>query len=304
MRIDPYWSPLPGCSLGWATACFTKRGLGSASPFFGWFRGRPGDWPGRRYSRLYDTFGIHDSPPTVFSHEFSSVPRNRPPVVSTGAPVLPSPDVFVMEDGVDPPAPVWHTRPTLDPRQVISTRTRRGTAAAAGVPRPAVDYFPAPDDTPAPAPPSATSIRRSRKSTPIPDPITLEPLIEAPTIPIGSREPSPTPPSGPLLGSNPSSDSRPSIDDSALAFAELDFRESVERYSHADWAREQRSEPVCDAAIRYLILGEPPGGGLTATLRPIARRFRTFGTWHTKAVYISMTRLWFCLCASRPRHLR
>ena len=203
-------------------------------------------------------WSIHDSPPTVFSDEFSSVPRNRPPVVSTGDPVLPSSDVFVIEDAVDPPAPVRRARPTLDPRQVISTRTRRGTAAAAGVPRPAVDYFPAPDDTPAPAPPSATSVRRSRRTTPTPDPVTPEPLIDAPTIPIGSSEPSPTPPSGPLLGSNPSSDSRPSIDDSALASAELDFRESVERYSHADWAREQRNEPVCDAAIRYLILGEPP----------------------------------------------
>ena len=25
-----------------------------------------------------------------------------------------------------------------------------------------------------------------------------------------------------------------------------------------DWAREQRNEPVCDAVIRYLVLGEPP----------------------------------------------
>ena len=29
--------------------------------------------------------------------------------------------------------------------------------------------------------------------------------------------------------------------------------ESVERYSHTDWAREQRAEPVCDAVIRYLL---------------------------------------------------
>ena len=38
---------------------------------------------------------------------------------------------------------------------------------------------------------------------------------------------------------------------------ELEFREAVERYSHADWAREQPTEPACDAAIRYLLLGSP-----------------------------------------------
>ena len=50
----------------------------------------------------------------------------------------------------------------------------------------------------------------------------------------------------------------PSIDDAALASAELDFREPVELYSHADWAREHRNEPVCDAVTRYLLLGQPP----------------------------------------------
>ena len=77
---------------------------------------------------------IHDSPPTVFDDKFWRVPRNRPPAVSACAPVLPSPDVFVIEDAVDPPAPVKRVRPTLDPRQVMSTRTGHGTAAAAGVP--------------------------------------------------------------------------------------------------------------------------------------------------------------------------
>ena len=32
---------------------------------------------------------------------------------------------------------------------------------------------------------------------------------------------------------------------------------SVERYSHTDWVREQRAEPVCDAAIRYLLFECP-----------------------------------------------
>ena len=37
--------------------------------------------------------------------------------------------------------------------------------------------------------------------------------------------------------------------------AELEFLESVKRYSRTDWAREQRAEPICDDAIRYLLLG-------------------------------------------------
>ena len=39
--------------------------------------------------------------------------------------------------------------------------------------------------------------------------------------------------------------------------AEIEFLESAERYSHTDWAREQHAEPVCDAAIRYPLIGHP-----------------------------------------------
>ena len=35
------------------------------------------------------------------------------------------------------------------------------------------------------------------------------------------------------------------------------FIDSVEWCTQSDWAREQRAEPVCDAAIRYLLLGSP-----------------------------------------------
>ena len=41
------------------------------------------------------------------------------------------------------------------------------------------------------------------------------------------------------------------------SLAEIEFIESVERFSHTDWVHEQRTEPVCDAAIRYLLLGRP-----------------------------------------------
>ena len=39
--------------------------------------------------------------------------------------------------------------------------------------------------------------------------------------------------------------------------AEIEVIESVERYPYTDWAREQRAEPVREAAIRYFLLGSP-----------------------------------------------
>ena len=42
-----------------------------------------------------------------------------------------------------------------------------------------------------------------------------------------------------------------------LSPAELEFRESVERYTRTDWAREQQKEPVCGATIRYVLLNHP-----------------------------------------------
>ena len=37
--------------------------------------------------------------------------------------------------------------------------------------------------------------------------------------------------------------------------AELQFADSVPRYSHADWEREQQAEPTCHAAMRYITIG-------------------------------------------------
>lgn len=37
--------------------------------------------------------------------------------------------------------------------------------------------------------------------------------------------------------------------------AEIKYIEPVDLYSHSDWARERRAEPVCDAIIRYCLLG-------------------------------------------------
>ena len=38
---------------------------------------------------------------------------------------------------------------------------------------------------------------------------------------------------------------------------ELQFVDSVARYLHADWEREQQAEPTCHAAIRYITIGRP-----------------------------------------------
>ena len=38
---------------------------------------------------------------------------------------------------------------------------------------------------------------------------------------------------------------------------ELQFDDSVARYSRADWAREQQAEPTYHAAMRYITIGRP-----------------------------------------------
>ena len=39
--------------------------------------------------------------------------------------------------------------------------------------------------------------------------------------------------------------------------AELRFADSVARYSHADWKREQHAEPTCHAMMPYVSIGRP-----------------------------------------------
>ena len=38
---------------------------------------------------------------------------------------------------------------------------------------------------------------------------------------------------------------------------ELRFADSVVRYSHADWKREQHAEPTCHTMMRYVFTGRP-----------------------------------------------
>ena len=58
----------------------------------------------------------------------------------------------------------------------------------------------------------------------------------------------------PLLGDTPPA---PAKLDAAGNAAESQFDDSVARYSHADWMREQQAEPTCHAAIRYINIGRP-----------------------------------------------
>ena len=39
--------------------------------------------------------------------------------------------------------------------------------------------------------------------------------------------------------------------------AKLQFADSVAHYSHADWERQQQTEPTCHAAMRYITIGRP-----------------------------------------------
>lgn len=66
------------------------------------------------------------------------------------------------------------------------------------------------------------------------------------------------PPAPPLLGALPPDAHRrvstPAAFPEIYSPSEVGIIESVERFSHTDGAREHRTEPVCDAAIRNLLL--------------------------------------------------
>ena len=56
----------------------------------------------------------------------------------------------------------------------------------------------------------------------------------------------------PPLGDTPPAPARLDADGDA---AELQFADSVARYSHADWERQQQDERTCNAAMRYITIG-------------------------------------------------
>ena len=146
---------------------------------------------------------------------------------------------------------------------LISSRTRRRRAAAAGKPQTAVYYdFERSDPTPPPVPRPAPAARKPRPPRSVsPNQVAPGPSIDpVPNVPIQHTTDAAAP-DPPLLGTLPPEAPRRVSTPAALpetqSPAEIEFLESVERYSHTDWAREQRDELVCNDAIRYLLLGRP-----------------------------------------------
>ena len=144
----------------------------------------------------------------------------------------------------------------------ISTRTRRRTATAAGVEPPAVDYGFGPGGAPRPSASRANIAPRVPRPQPGPPTATaLTPATSAvPTVPIpsdrGCAEAVGTPllRLPPPLGDTSPAPARLDADGDA---AEMQFTDSVARYSRADWAQEQQAEPTCHAVMRYITIGRP-----------------------------------------------
>ena len=183
--------------------------------------------------------------PSAVSHPASRVAGtngSQIPVVLEAPPLLPSHSQTAL--------------PSLLPSELVSSRTRRRRATAAGKLQTAVDYGfdrsdPTPPTVPRPAP-TAPKPRPPRGASPAQ--VTPWPSIDpVPTVPIQHTTDAATP-APPLLGTFSPEAPRRASTLAALSEmpspAEIEFLESVERYSHTDRARERHAEPVCDAAIR------------------------------------------------------
>ena len=187
--------------------------------------------------------------PSAMPHSDSRVAgnnRGQVPVVPAAPPLLSSPSQTA--------------RPPLLPSGLISSRTCRRRATTAGKPQAAVDYgFNRSDPTQRPAP--AARKPRPPRSAPTSQ-AAPEPCVDpVPAVPIQHATDAAASPPSPLLSALPPQTPRRVSTLAALpempSPAEVVCLESVERFSHTDWAREQRAEPVCDATIPCLLLGRP-----------------------------------------------
>ena len=82
----------------------------------------------------------------------------------------------------------------------------------------------------------------------------------APTVPIPSDRDRAEPVGTPLLRLTPPLGDTPPAPaklDALGDAAKLQFADSVARYSHADWERQQQAEPTCHAARRYSTISRP-----------------------------------------------
>ena len=156
------------------------------------------------------------------------------------------------------PAPQTMT-PFLDR---ISTTTRRRSATAAGKALPAVDYGFGPGGPSRPSSRRVTTPPRDRRLRAALPAAATPNLADPParTVPLPSDHDHAEPLGTPLLRLTPSPGDTPTAPtrwDALHDAAELRFADSVARYSHADWKREQNAEPTCNATIRYISIGRP-----------------------------------------------
>ena len=142
----------------------------------------------------------------------------------------------------DPPLPRCRCRQAYDRRGLMVSLVRILLHPPSHDPPPTARK-PGPPRT---TPPSEASPRLS-----------IDPV---PTVPIRPTT-DPVTPAPPLLGTlspdAPRRASTPAALPEIPSPAETERIEPVKRYMHSDWARAQRAEPVCDAAIRRPLLGSP-----------------------------------------------
>ena len=139
---------------------------------------------------------------------------------------------------VSPGSPASQTAKPSSDR--ISTQTRRRTATAAGNAPPAVDYGFGPGGAPRPSTRRATTSHRVLRPRPAP-PTAATPVpatSPVPTAPIPSDRGRTQPVGTPLLRLPPTPGGAPTAPrklDALGDAVELQFADSVARYSHADW---------------------------------------------------------------------
>ena len=205
--------------------------------------------------------------PTVASEESAKAPA------ATTSVAQPTPSRSSVQ-GTDPVNPTGPTAPvstspgapapqTMTPfSDRISTRTRKRSATATGKAPPAVDYGFGPGGALRPSSRRVATPPRARRPRPAP-PAAATPTLADPlarTVPLPSDHDHAEPMGTLLLRLTPSPGDTPTAltrSDALDDAAELRFADSVARYSHADWKREQHAEPTCHATIRYISIGRP-----------------------------------------------
>ena len=226
----------------------------------------------------FTTSDVFIAPISTRGHRAEPPASSEKFAVDAGAP----PGLVSRPSVVSPPSTTGAATPA--PSDLISSRTRHCSATAAGTPRATPNYgfdrrppetapartssprrpatpvraLPRPSKTttsPAAPPPQPTHTATpapcgsSSTSTPPPSwnptPSELHPTEPAVEPDDDPSSPSPTPPPPPL----PEPFVEPDDDPHLLS--------CVERYTHKDWAREQRAEVPCSATIRFLSLGSP-----------------------------------------------